>query len=281
MRILILVKQIVDLSDIKLRNGEYFNPNSENFPVAINIFDKYAIEEAARIRDADSKTDVTTLTLGDSSAEQVVRESMQIVGGDGYLLYDEAFKGSDSLAVAQIIKAAILRLSHEHGPFDLILMGKQSTDIGTSQVAAMLAQLLGWDLVTSAIEIAGPVCCKTKKTLKVIKRGKNSTEEVETVTPCIVTMTKPNHDVRLPAFKRIREVAQEKINRWNCDDLEEYGLNRDIVGEKSHTRVLSVKKPGRLTQNNIIRGEDVADDVKNLLDTLSEDGIILKRSGKK
>jgi len=73
----------------------------------------------------------TVLTLGPPSAEDCLREAVAWGADDGVLITDPAFAGSDTLATARTLAAALGR----EGPFDLILMGRNSVDSDTGQVA--------------------------------------------------------------------------------------------------------------------------------------------------
>ena len=78
------------------------------------------------------------LTLGPASAEDVLREAVAWGAGTGLHLCDPAFAGSDSLATARALAHA-LRIA---GPFDLVLLGRNSIDGETGQVGPELAELL-------------------------------------------------------------------------------------------------------------------------------------------
>lgn len=80
----------------------------------------------------------TAFTLGPMSAEEVLREAIAWGADGGVLISDAAFAGSDSLATARALAAAIGRA----GPFDLILAGRNSVDADTGQVGPALAELL-------------------------------------------------------------------------------------------------------------------------------------------
>ena len=80
----------------------------------------------------------TVVTLGPPSAEDVLREAVAWGADDGLHACDPAFAGSDTLATARAL-AAVLRAA---GPFDLVLLGRNSIDGETGQVGPELAELL-------------------------------------------------------------------------------------------------------------------------------------------
>ncbi len=89
------------------------------------------------------------MTLGPPSAEDVLREALawaieRDVTADGVHVSDPAFAGSDTLATARALAATL-----EHvGPFDLVLVGRNSVDADTGQVGPELAELLDLPFLT-------------------------------------------------------------------------------------------------------------------------------------
>ena len=79
-------------------------------------------------------------SLGPPAAEDAVREAVAAGASEGVLICDEVFAGSDTLATARTLVAA-LRLEE---PFDLVLTGLNSVDADTGQVGPEVAELLGW-----------------------------------------------------------------------------------------------------------------------------------------
>ena len=72
----------------------------------------------------------TVISLGPPAAEDVVRWGVAGGAQQGILISDPVFAGSDTLATARALAAAITK----EGPFDLILVGKNSVDADTGQV---------------------------------------------------------------------------------------------------------------------------------------------------
>lgn len=102
---------------------------------------------------AGSNGSCVVYTLGPPEAEDVVREAVAWGADAGVHLSDPAFAGSDSLATAHALAAA-LRLD---GPWDLVLCGRSSVDAETGQVGPQLAELLDLPFAGAAaeLEIAG------------------------------------------------------------------------------------------------------------------------------
>jgi len=92
----------------------------------------------------------TVFSLGPPAAETVVREALAFGADRGVLISDPAFAGSDTLATAHAVVAALRRL----GPFDVVLAGLSSVDAETGQVGPEIAELLGYGFLAGVRELA-------------------------------------------------------------------------------------------------------------------------------
>jgi electron transfer flavoprotein alpha subunit len=140
MRIAVLVKQIPKFEEMEL--GADGRLKRDGIELELNPYCRRAVSQAVELAAARPGSHVTVITLGPPSAEDSLRESIawgmqHDVDIDGVLVTDAAFAGSDTLATAKALAAA---LDHE-GPFDLVLTGRNSVDADTGQVGPELAQL--------------------------------------------------------------------------------------------------------------------------------------------
>jgi electron transfer flavoprotein alpha subunit len=103
----------------------------------MNAYCRRAVAEGVTLA-TETGGSCTVLTLGPPSAEDVLREAIAWGAASGLHLCDPAFAGSDTLATARTLAAALEAV----GPFDLVLVGLNSLDGETGQVGPELAQLL-------------------------------------------------------------------------------------------------------------------------------------------
>src|SRR5512140_328387 len=152
MEILVCVKRVPDSAEneISVAPGGA-DIRREDLVYSVNEWDNYAVEEAIQIAEREGGN-VTVVSVGDSDAEEIVRREMAMGAGQGLLLNDAAFDGSDGLGTARLLKAAV-----EKGKYDLVLTGAQADD-GAAQVGGMLAALLDWPYASlvNKIEVKGP-----------------------------------------------------------------------------------------------------------------------------
>src|ERR1700685_3317695 len=103
----------------------------------------------------DSGGTCTVVTLGPEAAEDVLREAVAWGADAGLHACDPAFAGSDTPAPPRAL-AAVLRRA---GPFDLVLLGRNSVDGETGQVGPELAELLDLPFASGVrrLQDKGPV----------------------------------------------------------------------------------------------------------------------------
>jgi electron transfer flavoprotein alpha subunit len=134
LRIASLVKQIPHPEALRMEDGRLVRDGVE---LEMNAYCRRAVAEGVTLARATGGT-CTVVTLGPPSAEDVLREAIAWGADRGLHVCDAAFAGSDTLATARALAAALRRA----GPFDLILAGRNSLDGETGQVGPELAELL-------------------------------------------------------------------------------------------------------------------------------------------
>ena len=121
----------------------------------------------------------TVVTLGPPGAEDVLREAVAWGADEGLHACDPAFAGSDTLATARALAAAL----RAAGPFDLVLLGRNSIDGETGQVGPELAELLGLPFASGVrrMEDRGPVW-------RLELEHDDGTQEVELALPAVLSV---------------------------------------------------------------------------------------------
>ncbi len=135
MRVAVLIKQVPAFGELTL--GPDGRLVRDGLEPEINPYCRRAIAKGIELARAGGGT-CLAITLGPPDAEDALREAVAAGADDALLLTDPAFAGSDTLATARALAAAIRR----EGPFDLILTGLNSVDSDTGQVGPELAELL-------------------------------------------------------------------------------------------------------------------------------------------
>jgi electron transfer flavoprotein beta subunit len=172
------------------------------------------------------------------------------------LLCDSALSGSDTLATATALGAAIKKLA----PFDLVLFGIRTADSDTGQVGPQTAILLNLPLVTWGYSIA-----PTDNEFIVERRADGFREKFALSFPAMVTVHPGSAQPRDVGLHGIESAfAERKVEYW---DLKELGLSPEQVGEPgSPTRVISLKRVKKVRKCKFLTGsaEEQAQDLARL-----------------
>ena len=153
MRIAVLVKQVPAIAEMALgSDGRLIRSVAE---LEMSAYCRRAVSKAVELASQRPDCSVTVFTLGPPSAQDVLREAVawgldRGVETGAVLITDQAFAGSDTLATARAVAAAL----DNAGPFDMILCGKNSVDADTGQVPPQIAELLDLPFATAVKSLA-------------------------------------------------------------------------------------------------------------------------------
>ena len=111
--------------------------NRDGVELEMNAYCRRAVSKGVELAKSSGGT-CTVFTLGPPSAEDALREAVAWGADEGILVTDPVFAGSDTLATARAMACAI----ETEGPFDLVMLGRNSIDADTGQVPPELAELL-------------------------------------------------------------------------------------------------------------------------------------------
>lgn len=132
MNIAVCVKQIPDPATPYELDGEnhwIVRPNDQ----VLDDTDRFGIEVALQLAEASEGT-VTLFSMGPSGSLQGIRQALAMGADKAVLIDDDTLKGSDALATARILSAAIAAEG-----FDIVIAGTESTDGFTGAVPQMMS----------------------------------------------------------------------------------------------------------------------------------------------
>ncbi|MEW9533709.1 FAD-binding protein [Microbispora sp. NPDC049125] len=145
--IAVLVKQVPRFDALRLTARGRLD--RESAPPEINPYCRRAVAKGIELARSTGGV-CTVFTLGPPSAEDCLREAVACGADLGVLVSDPGFAGSDTIATARVLTAAL----RERGPFDLVLCGRSSVDADTAQTPAQLAELLELPMAASVLRMA-------------------------------------------------------------------------------------------------------------------------------
>jgi len=151
LRIAALAKQVPLAESLQLEGGRLVRTG---VGVEMNPYCRRAVAQGVTLA-RDTGGTCIVVTLGPPGAEDVLREAVAWGADAGLHACDVAFAGSDTLATARALTAVL----QAAGPFDLILLGRNSVDGETGQVGPELAELLDLPFASGVrrLQDKGPV----------------------------------------------------------------------------------------------------------------------------
>lgn len=268
MNMLVCIKQVPDTTEIKI-NPETNTLIRDGVPSIVNPFDAYALECAAKLKDANPGSKIVVVSMGPEQAKAALKECLSVGGDKAYLVSGREFGGSDTLATGYALAQAIKKIEELEGiKFDVLFAGKQAIDGDTAQVGPQIAENLDIAQVTYAFE----AWAQENGTLKVKKEEEEGFEMLELPLPCMVTVTKPNYEPRYPTIKSKMAANKAQITVLSAQDFE---LDLGQVGLKnSPTRVKKTFTPPRKTGGVKIKEETNEESAKKLFEMLRDKNII-------
>lgn len=266
MNMLVCIKQVPDTTEIKI-NPETNTLIREGVPSIVNSFDAFALETAARIKDANSGSKIVVVSMGPEQAKNALKECLAVGGDKAYLISDRAFGGSDTLATSYILSKAVAKLEELEGKFDIIFCGKQAIDGDTAQVGPELAEHLDYPQVTYAVDASA-----AGDSVRVKRECAVGYEVLEAKTPCVVTVTKPNYEPRYPTIKTKMAANRAQIPVLTSQDFE---IDLQHAGLKgSPTKVKKTFTPNLQKDSVMIEEETCEAAGQKLAKLLGDAGII-------
>jgi electron transfer flavoprotein alpha subunit len=261
LRIAALVKQIPEFEVMEL--GPDGRLQREGLPLEMSAYCRRAVAEGVLLATQTGGT-CTVVTLGPPSAEDVLREAIAFGADDGALVTDPAFAGSDSLATARALAATLTR----RGPFDLVLVGRNSVDAETGQVGPELAQLLDLPFATGVkqLDLDGDV-------VHVGCEQDDSWVEATVELPAVLSTAE-----RLIDPCKIKDPAVwATVDASRIEQVHAADLGAGPWGQAgSPTRVGEVRVESVLRRRQRLEGP-VADQVATVIDAMAERGLVGER----
>ena len=234
MKIIVCVKQVPDTTEVKI-NKETGTLIRDGVPSILNPDDANALEEALRMKDADSNVHVTVVSMGPPQAEEMLRECLAMGADEAVLLSDRAFGGSDTWSTSNAIASGIKTL----GEFDIIFAGRQAIDGDTAQVGPQIAEHLNLPSVTYVEEIEA-----YDKSIVVKRAFEDGYQMIKVQTPCLITALKELNDSRYMNVQGIFEAFEgDKIEVWSVNDIEVDPDNLGLKGSPTKIAKASDKVP--------------------------------------
>ena len=146
MKALVCVKRVVDYN-VKVRvKSDGSALDIANVKMSMNPFDEIAVEEAVRLKEAGTVSEIVAVSCGVAQCQETLRTALALGADRAVLVQTEA--ELQPLAVAKLIKALVDKEQPQ-----LIILGKQAIDDDANQTGQMLAALANLPQATFASKV--------------------------------------------------------------------------------------------------------------------------------
>lgn len=227
----------------------------------INEADNYALEEALLIKEREGGT-VTVVTMGPKESEDTLRMGLAKGCDAAIRLDDPAFAGSDGIATARILAAAIREVPH-----DLVLTGCMASDDWYSMAGPALAEFLG--IPHAAMVVRAEMSEGKTRVSRELEGGLLEVLDIEL--PAVLTIQTGINEPRYASIMGIARASRKEIAVKGLTDI---GLQSGEVGKDgSGTRIEKLTLPVQEKMAEMITG--TADEASEKLSAiLKERGLV-------
>jgi electron transfer flavoprotein beta subunit len=244
MKLLVPVKRVVDYN-VKIRvKPDQTGVELANVKMSMNPFDEIAVEEAVRLKEKGTASEIVVVSIGLQQSQETIRTALAMGADRGILVQTDT--ATESLGVAKILA----KIAEEEQP-GLIILGKQAIDDDANQTGQMLAALLGWPQGTFASKVEpgdGQVL--------VTREVDGGLETVELKLPAIVTT-----DLRLnePRYASLPNIMKAKSKPIAMKTPADYGV--DVAPRLQTLKVM--EPPKRQAGIKVKTVEELIENLKN------------------
>ena len=210
MKIVVPIKRVVDYN-VKVRPlGDQSDVDLNNVKMAMNPFCEIAIEEAVRLKEAGTATEVIAVTVGKTDSQEQLRTALAL-GADRAILVE-----TDSLLEPLAIAKALSKVIEAESP-QLVILGKQAIDGDNNQTGQMLAALLNYGQATFASEIS-----IDGNSASVTREIDGGLQTIQVSLPAIVTT-----DLRLnePRYASLPNIMKAKKKELDVQPIDVMGID--------------------------------------------------------
>jgi electron transfer flavoprotein beta subunit len=244
MKVLVPIKRVVDYNVEVRVKADQSGVDLANVKMAMNPFCEIAVEEAVRLKEKGTVTEIVAVTVGSKASQEQLRTAMAL-GADRSILV-ETDDEPQPLAVAKALKAIV----DKEQP-DLVILGKQAIDDDNNPTGQMLAALAGMGQGTFASEVN-----VEEGKVKVTREVDGGFQTVELKLPAVVTTDLRLNEPRYASLPNIMKAKKKPLETVSPADL---GV--DIT---PHVKTIKVEPPAeRQAGIKVASVEELVDKLKN------------------
>lgn len=221
MRITVAIKSIPEMS-------EQFSLEdllSQPIKWVINPLDEIAVEAAVRLLESGSASEVTAVSIGQDHSIDPLKHALAMGAENAILIENSSAKREIFQTSSRIIAHALAAYCRRH-PCDLLLLGTESMDSGSRQVAAMTAQILSWPQACSVSQLD----VVDDQNICVCRETSAGNEKIKLLLPAVVSVDQKLNEPRYLPLSGIIKARNKPLIRIPLDDfVSELPTSEDIT----------------------------------------------------
>lgn len=196
MKILVCISHVPDTTTkIQFKDDAL---DKEKVQFIIGPYDDYALARAVELQSEAGAT-VTVLNVGTAETEPTLRKALAIGANDAIRVDAEP---TDAYFVAQQIYAVA-----KEGGYDMILMGRESSDFNGGLVHGMVGEMMGWPSIAPCMKLN--LDGDTATVAREIEGGK---ETLEVKIPFVAGCQEPIAEWKIPNMRGIMSAKRKPLN---------------------------------------------------------------------
>ncbi len=196
MNIVVAMKQIPDLQQIRIRNRK---PVLDDVALTFGNIDKNALEAGVQLKEATGGN-LIVVSVGSEALEDTIKEALAAGADEAYMVLNDELEEMESSRSARLIGEAIKKMDD----VGIILFGEGSGDNYSGQVGSRVAEILGLPQVGYAKSII------INGNSATITRSLEDWEEVlEAELPIVVSVMADINEPRIPSVSQILKAGRK------------------------------------------------------------------------
>lgn len=236
MKILVFVKQVPDDSVAIGVDQEKNIALTDGVAPVVNAFDTYSLELCTRLKESIGDSEIYVASIGDESVNDSLKNCLAVGADEARLIKYDNYKELDATSLAELLALTVKKLEEEVGPFDLISLGRETTDSEAAQVGVILAEKLGLGAMPNIVAVNFEDGKFTAK-----QETDTGYRTLETSSPCVITVSKPDYDPRYATIKSKMAARRKEIPAIEIEGFEDSSSLKVVSEIAPPTREAGVK----------------------------------------
>ena len=177
--------------------------NTERVQFVIGPYDDFALGRAVELKKELSQdgTDVSVTLghIGDATSDATLRKGLAIGA-------DQAIRVNTTATDARTVAKALAYIVEQKGPFDLILLGRETSDFNQGLVPGMLSALTDIEVITPVMRLV-----INQNTAEIEQEIAGGVAQIKAQLPLILGCQEPIADWKIPNMRDIMNARNKPL----------------------------------------------------------------------